>query len=120
VIVLGLLLAQSFRTSNPPALRILGLVLAAVLALYAVRAMLVEVRVTRDNVRVRNVFSTHTVLWSEIAAVEALSSRSSALSPAYNVVLRLVDGRVIRSQALRRSSADARTIAAELADHFIV
>jgi hypothetical protein len=87
-----------------------------VIAVYAVRAAGVEVRVTADGIRVRNTFSTRRLPWSEISDVTvspAFSPRGSG--PAYNIVFVRTDGSTVRAQALRRTEHDARSVATDLA-----
>lgn len=119
LIVLGLILGQALSSSTPTGARFFGLILVAVLALYVARAMRVEVRVSEDRVRIRNILTTRTIPWSQVATVDAVPSRGSRLSPAYSVIFRLRDGRVLPAQALRRSSSDATTIASDLTSRFV-
>jgi Bacterial PH domain len=119
LIALGVLLSDALSRSNPLWFKLVGLGLVVVFAIYIARAMLVDVRVTPEQIRIRNILTTRTIPWAEIAAVEALRANGSTFSPACSVVFRLSDGRQLRAQALRRSSSDASDIAADLAAQYL-
>jgi hypothetical protein len=117
-VVLGLILKSAFTGHHSTAgLRIFATALAVLLGTYVLRAMLVELRIGPEGVRIRNVFTTRRIPWSEITTVKPIEARGSGLSPGATVAFYLSDGRVLRPMALRRSLGDAIVIAKDLA-HF--
>jgi hypothetical protein len=116
---LALLLSNALARSNPQGVRIFGVVLAALMAIYVVRAVRVQVRITPAGVRVRNILTTRELPWTPIVDVKPSPAYSAHLpligGPAYNVTFFLADGRKVRAQALRRAQADATAIANDLA-----
>ena len=113
------LLRDAFSRSTSPGLRIFGVVVVVVLASYVIRAARVQVRVTPNDVRVRNIFTTRRAPWTAIVAVRPVPAYAAQFSLfgglAYNVAFELADGRELRALALRRSQADASAIADDLA-----
>lgn len=112
-----LILTEALSGSQSAGLRTFGIIVALVIAVYAIRAASIEVRVGDDGIRVRNTLSTTHLRWSEISEVRvspALSPRGSA--PAYNVVFVRIDGSTVRAQALRKAQKNAASVASELAE----
>lgn len=115
--VVILILSQALSGSQSAGLRAFGIVVAAVIAAYAIRAASIEVRVTADGIRVRNTFSTRRLRWSEISQVKispAFSPRGS--ESAWNVVFVRADGSSVRAQAIRKTQNHAASVAGELAE----
>lgn len=115
--VVILILGQALSGSQSAGLRGFGVVVAAVIAAYAIRAATIEVRATAEGIRVRNTFSTRRLRWSEISEVKvsrAFSPRGSG--PAYNVVFVCSDGSTVRAQAIRKTQQHAASVASELAE----
>jgi Bacterial PH domain len=115
--VVILILSQALSGSQSAGLRAFGIVVAAAIAAYAIRAAGIEVRVAADGIYVRNTFSTRHLRWSEISDVKAsraFTPRGSG--PAYNVVFVRPDGSTVRAQAIRKAEDNAAMVAADLAE----
>jgi hypothetical protein len=90
--------------------RVILLLVVVALAAVVVRASRVELKVSKETILVRNFFRTEVLKTAEVVSVVALSAHFVGSI----VGFRLRDGRVIRSEAVRRKSKDAAAIAAEL------
>jgi Bacterial PH domain len=116
-IVVVLILSSALSGSQSAGLRVFGIVVAGVVAAYAIRTAAVEVRVTADGVLLRNTFSTRRLRWDEISDVRvAPAFTPHALRSAYNVVFVRTDGSTVRAQAIRPGTEDrAASVASDLA-----
>lgn len=115
VIVIGSWMGQILSQPAAPGLRAAGIVVMFALGLYVWRAATVRLVVTEDGVTVRNLASTHSYRWADVADIASIPTASTLLGGAAEyVAFRLRSGAVVRAGALRRKPSDARAIAEEL------